>query len=352
MESRRRSRAWALVVLLPAVAGLGWWVGRASLPAPDRTADADTSVDAMPAAGPLPTPPTASRGAARPSTPDTPLPDLALPLRDTWQGLKQRADSGDAKASCRLAAELEYCDQIRQRLDAASAMLADHEAMALSAGTSSPEATVQERARRQALTRASEDVLGLSRHCEGVPPFPSQDRVRHWRNAALGGNIVAMRHYAVGNAFRLNDTLENLDGLRLYRSEAETIARRAAAAGDLPTTLALAAAYSPQPRNGRRFYLAQVVKPDPVQALALYLHVQDSLRDGPPLAQPAQARMEATLRDLESGLSPASRSQARAQAARYEVNTPVLPSDRGDAFNSPLVGATTGIDRQDCDPPR
>lgn len=352
MESRRRSWAWALVVLLPVVAGLGWWAGRASLPAPDRAADADTPVDATPVVGPLPTPPTTDGDVARPPSPDAPLPDLALPLRDTWQGLKQRADSGDAKASCRLAAELEYCDQIRQRLDAASAMLADHEAMASLTGRSNPEAAAQERARRQALTNASEDVLGLSRHCEGVPSFPSQDRVRYWRSAALGGSVAAMRHYTVGNAFRLNDTLENLDELRLYRNDAEMIAKRAVAAGDLPTTLALAAAYSPQPRNGRRFYLAQVVKPDPVQALALYLHVQDRLRDGPPLTQPAQARMETTLRDLESGLSPASRSQARAQAARYAVNTPVLPSDRGNAFNSPVVGATTGIDRQDCDPPR
>ncbi|WP_394696851.1 hypothetical protein [Pseudoxanthomonas japonensis] len=192
----------------------------------------------------------------------------------------------------------------------------------------------------------------MSLHCEGAPAFPSQDRVRYWRVAALGGNVAAMRHYTVGNAFGLNDTLENLDELHLYRNEAEAIAKRAVAAGDLPTTLALAAAYSPQPRNGRRFYLAQVVKPDPGQALALYLHVQDRLRDGPPLTQPARARMEATLRDLESGLSPAARAQARAQASRYSADTPVLPSDRGYAFNSPIVGATATIDRQDCDPPR
>ncbi len=283
METRRHTGKW-LLVLLPAVLGLGWWSGRASLPATHATAVAASSVHTPPAAGL-----SADHGPARLPVVDAPLPDLSLPLRDTWQRLKQRADGGDAKASCRLAAELEFCDQVRQRLDAASAMLADHEAIASSAGASGPEATAQERARRQALTNASEDVLGLSQHCEGVPAFTPQDRVRYWRAAALGGNVAAMRHYTVGNAFRLNETLENLDALRLYRSEAETIAKRAVAAGDLPTTLALAAAYSPQPRSGRRFYLAQVVEPDPARALALYLHVQDRLRGGPPLAPAARS---------------------------------------------------------------
>lgn len=201
------------------------------------------------------------------------------------------------------------------------------------------------------LTNASEDVLALSQHCEGVPAFSPEDRVRYWRSAALGGNVAAMRHYAVGNAFRLNDTLDNLDGLRLYRSEAETIAKRAVAAGDLPTTLALAAAYSPQPRNGRRFYLAQVVKPDAAKALALYLHVQDRLRDGPPLTPAAQSRMDATLRDLTSGLSSAAQEEARAQASRYRTTTPVLPSDRSHVFSNANAGGTIAIDRQDCNPP-
>ncbi len=68
--------------------------------------------------------------------------------------------------------------------------------------------------------------------------------MRYWRSAALGGNVAAMRHYAVGNAFRMNDTLDNLDALRVYRSEAEAIAQRAVAAGDLITAMTLANAYS------------------------------------------------------------------------------------------------------------
>ena len=231
METHRRSWGWTLVLLLPVVAGLGWWGGRTGLLVPASTVAPESSADAAPTSDPLPTSQITGRDAARPPAPDSPLPDsplpdLTLPLRDTWQTLKQRADSGDAKASCRLAAELEYCDQIRQRLDAASAMLADHEAMALSTMASNPTAVEHERNWRRMLTSASEDVLALSQHCEGVPAFSPEDRVRYWRSAALGGNVAAMRHYAVGNAFRLNDTLDNLDGLRLYRSEAETIAKR------------------------------------------------------------------------------------------------------------------------------
>src|SRR3546814_7689380 len=41
-----------------------------------------------------------------------PLPSTDLPLRDTFDQLKRRAERGDPRASCRLAMELDYCSSL------------------------------------------------------------------------------------------------------------------------------------------------------------------------------------------------------------------------------------------------
>lgn len=82
-----------------------------------------------------------------------------------------------------------------------------------------------------------------------------------------------MTQYAVGNGFRVNEVLQNLEALAIYKREAEETARRAAAAGDFHAAAALAAAYSPLNADTARTYLAQVVKPEPVAALDLYLRL-------------------------------------------------------------------------------
>lgn len=350
MEARRRSWMWVLVVLvvLPAVAGLGWWSGRATAPEPDTAVGADAQGSQPSSDASLPVSSTDARQAARPRTPDAPLPDLATPLRDTWQGLKQRADAGDSGAACRLASELEFCDHIRQRLDAASAMLADRDAMGAPANSADDDAARQ-RDMRQAIAVSSERLLEQSRQCEGVPVFSPQDRVRYWRNAALGGNIAAMRHYAVGNAFRMNDTLDNLDALRVYRSEAETLAQRAVDAGDLATAMALASAYSPHRRGNRRYLLAQSVQPDAARSLALYLHVQQRVQADTAVPEPARKRLARAIQALEADLSPADLSQARTQAARYPAGASLSPRERGMLLYVDR-GGTPSINRQECAP--
>lgn len=346
METRRHSRTGALLALLvlPVVAGLGWWGGRTSLPAAEKTADTGPVADAALASSGVSAPPSLDADAPRPRRPDAPLPDLATPLRDTWQDLKHHADAGDAGAACRLAAELEFCDGIRQRLDSASAMLANRDVRTDLPGASDEEIA----ARRRALTTGSERLLEQSRHCEGVPAFSPQDRVRYWRSAALGGNVAAMRHYAVGNAFRMNDTLDNLDALRVYRSEAEAIAQRAVAAGDLITAMTLASAYSPHRRGNRRYLLAQSVQPDAGRALALYLYVQQRAQAGTPLSEPMQRRMTGMIRTLEADLSPEALGQVRAQAARYPATAPLSPRERSLLTYVDRSGNTANINREDC----
>src|SRR3546814_15998246 len=90
--------------------------------------------------------------------------------------------------------------------------------------------------------------MQLSPHCEGVPIASPQVRMQHWRTAALGGHVPAMTHYAIGSGFRSDNTLQDLAALGIYRREAETMARAAAAAGD---PLALMALRSEERRAGK-----------------------------------------------------------------------------------------------------
>src|SRR3546814_6138550 len=89
--------------------------------------------------------------------------------------------------------------------------------------------------------------MQLSPHCEGVPIASPQVRMQHWRTDALGGHVPAMTHYAIGSGFKSDNTLQDLAALGIYRREAETMARRAAAARDPLALMALLSAYMPDP---------------------------------------------------------------------------------------------------------
>src|SRR3546814_1639591 len=91
-----------------------------------------------------------------------------------------------------------------------------------------------------------------------------------------------MTHYAIGSGFKSDNTLQDLAALGIYRREAETMARRAAAAGDPLALMALISAYMPDPsqyvhsdamRNMSEFgfigYLQQAVTKDLVETMAL-----------------------------------------------------------------------------------
>lgn len=343
---------WAIVslLLMPVVAGVGWLGGRASVDTKEATASARPDVTASSGS-----PSDAKRSslgrqlaAQRPA--DAPLPDLNLPLRDTLQGLRQRADAGEAGAACRVAAEMEYCDTIRQHLDSASAMLRNPQALGVPVGEQTTEAQARIQAFKRAMTERSDRLLQQSTHCEGVQVFGSDQRVHYWRAAALGGNVAALRHYSVGNAFRNNETLDNLEALRIYRQEAEAMASRAVAAGDLPTTLALASAYSPLWADGRHHLLDQALPTDAGRALSLYLYVKAGLR-GEKLSPPVQAALDSAIRELEVGLDGEALARAHAQAAAYQRGTPPLRVDQDAVFSGFVRGRTADVMREECAPP-
>ncbi|MBB3846299.1 hypothetical protein [Xanthomonas arboricola] len=208
-------------------------------------------------------------GQARTAVASAPLPPADTPLRQIFNDLSRRAEQGDPAAACRLAIELDRCDAVQQQLATYDELVwraqRAHERKVITTN-----ATTDFDAWNKMLDGMATGLIKAADRCEGVRQVSVAERVALWRQGALGGNPGALAHYAVGNAFRRRDTLELLPELQRYRKEAESMALQAAARGDLQTSLALAAAYSPRRDTGERFFLAQVVQTDLARSLALY----------------------------------------------------------------------------------
>ncbi|WDS35404.1 hypothetical protein [Pseudoxanthomonas sp.] len=341
MGVSRRDSIVAVVVFLTVAAGLAlWWRGRAT-PAGAPTVSADVVAQQ---------PDSTTPGIARLSAVQTPLPDDGTPLRLVFDGLKQRANGGDARAACRLAAELEQCERVRVQLAQFDEQLDRRMGMEeMVAGN--PQATAE---RRESTDRMFADrgqqLLQASEQCDGVPFVSPAERASLWRSAALGGSLPALTQYAVGNAFRTRDTLDLLPQLQVYRNEAESLALQAAQRGSTRATLALAAAYSPSRDTGRRTYLAQVVTPDAGKSLALYLQAQraftaESSANGRPSMR--QASVNRSIDALRRGMDAAQIAQAESQAARWRQDWAApIAAEPGSTFSRD--GGTSDIEPQAC----
>ncbi|PJJ97540.1 hypothetical protein CO641_11315 [Lysobacteraceae bacterium NML91-0213] len=250
MKVARAALAGSLALLLCA-AGVWLWLSREGAAGTAPVAEAPAPAGAA-AVGEVPV-----RWA--------PLPAAGQPLRLVAAELRARADRGDARAACRLAAEAMHCDgawlATREAERNAERTLAQVAKMPVDAST-------RERVREQQAA-AKANLAATRARCGGVDPLDPAERVHYWRQAALAGHPAAMRQYAVGNAFRWRDMVEVAPQLVVYRREAESVATRAARAGDLDLAIALGLGYlGTRDDPSSRPFLAQVLRPDPARALA------------------------------------------------------------------------------------
>lgn len=242
-----------------------------------------------------------------------PLPPLDIPLRDAFDELKRRADLGDAKAACQLAAEFDHCDELRGRLRIVEEQLPIFRSALIHASKRQAETLTA------GIDRQTGVVLNALEHCDGAPSLSPLQRVHYWRAAALGGHLPSMTHYAIGNGFRLRNTLDTLPALQIYRGEAERIARQAAAAGDPRASFALASAYSPLANDAYRSYLAQTVRPNATEALALYLFLQRAYGGvSSPHLQPIRGFIDRNVAALDGMMPAIQRQRARELAVRRQ----------------------------------
>ncbi|HEX5756173.1 MAG TPA: hypothetical protein VFY12_07460 [Arenimonas sp.] len=354
----RLNRVLIATLVLATVGGAYWH--RSQNPgqaAPTATSALDTSSPISPDDGAIAAAPALppAAAAATPSLETTsesgfgPLPALDVPLADAMATLEHRAAAGDAAAACRLAAELARCDQLRFRLTDTQRRL-DWEQQRIA---QRPERSGNNDAFKRhldSLTRSSERLITESQHCSGVAPADPGRIAQLWRTAALTGHGPSLRHYASGNAFRMRDTLRNLDALRRYQQEAESLALRAARGGDVMLQFTLANAYAAGDEQGGRYLLAQSVQPDPARALAIFLHLQRALPDSGVANQPRIADLlSRRISQLRSELSAADTARAETEALALQQDW--ARADWPDSLDQRMLeaGATPAASRESCD---
>ena len=156
-----------------------------------------------------------------------------------------------------------------------------------------------------------------------------------------------MRHYANGNAFRFDDMLDALPELARYRTEAESMAMRAANAGDLGMTYALAMGYAAGAEGGRRSFLAQVVQPDEARALALFRRLAEApgFADMAP-RHPVRHAIGANLSGLEDIVDPAALTRATQAMGAYRPQAESIAELMPRAFDN---GGLGDVGREACD---
>ncbi|MCX7033168.1 MAG: hypothetical protein NT046_04240 [Arenimonas sp.] len=322
-----RPRAALLLLLLAAVAAVGFWLR----PGTTATTPAETAGGAAPATASLdkPSASKAKAPSARP-IPPAPLPSLTAPFALIAYDLKARSDAGDPDAACRLAAEFAYCSTREMQRADFDRWLVERQAGLVSATEPQTRSDVATYVDREMTMR--EGMLDqLTRHCAGSPAATPNDIALQWRRAALLGSPAAMKQYASGNAFRWSSLMDSLPLLATYRGEAEAMALQVARNGDGDMLLILATGYDPSPLPNRSL-LAQSVSPDGPRALAMYQRAQAALDALPPEAMAlARRQLGARISSLESELSPAERARA-AQLLQDEMSgwkAPAFDQERG-----------------------
>ena len=284
---------------------------------------------------------------------ERPLPSVDMPLRAVIDDLQRRADRGEANAACRLAAEWTYCRGLQRQLQASESLLRSQErrAVGFTPGGSMERIGVSAETLERGIDRAQAQVdrnKSMLAHCDGVPAPRSDEITRYWRKAALAGHLPSMRNYAVGNAFRRDEVLDNLPALAVYRQEAAGIARQAADRGDLRAAIALAGAYSPLNAVNRTF-LAQLVEPDAMESLVLLYRINDAIgrSAGPRVHENVRSELAGMIEELEAMLSP---QDVQGAATRAQGSPPLAAGFR-DLQGLFVVsgGFVADAPREECD---
>lgn len=288
-----KKKDWLIpVVMLALGAGIGFWTRDRQ--APNDGADAvDVSGDVAAGAASGETPvdgaqATVSDGVSAaqakpvgfemsaqvaPGFAAAPLPPLDAKIADIYETLKERARHGDGKAACRLAIELQQCvwrEAIIQDLDRATRRMEHRPAPQ----TTDPRQAEWESRMLDMAQRQVDYAAALDARCKGLSEAQVAEHVDWWRTAALSGHVPSLVHYAKGDAFRLNATLDNLERLGTYKHDAERLMRAAAAAGSPEALQQLLLAYAPE-RSPRGTLLQQAIKPDAVEAQAILRLMQE-----------------------------------------------------------------------------
>ena len=245
-----------------------------------------------------------------------PLPPADAPLATILDDLERRARAGDARAACRLAAEIGRCAALPRRL----ASVNPAPQVTVPPGNNPADARQIERyidfAARQQIELERDQAL-----CAGVPRERLRDASPWLLAAARGGNPTAIAVFASG-FWTLTDpyALRHAEVLAAYSREAERMALSLVEAGSPEMVRPLGMAYAGEDPN---VAIGGLVEPDPVRGhalLRLYLGPQPGSAPAPRVGddgKPAPPRPEQrAFEQLDARLDAAQRAESDALFAR------------------------------------
>jgi hypothetical protein len=225
-------------------------------------------------------------------------------LQDTVKELRLRAQRGDARAACQLAAELDFCADAERRMSSLSRAIA---VMKASPGDNP--------AKQRGLDELHNSIIESRQYCTAIYSSP-QERIANWRLAATRGHVPSMLHYASGAGFGRDDLLSTLDEMKTYRRIAPGLMERVAATGNLDAHLMLGRAYAPNwsGPDDTPLFRQSVQTKDAAKALAHFL-VARQLVDTEGEAVVHEARMvEIEISTIKAGMSPAEITEGEQKA--------------------------------------
>lgn len=226
----RRPALW--IVLLATIGFAGWWMTRRDN-VPEAPPTEATAGEQAVASAPPPESP--ARIAAR-VPPPAPLPPWDMPLEELVATLQPRADAGDSRAACRLAAELLRC----ARNDTAIEAHRRYSSLGSETYDQQGRLDIANRMDEQMVRRMERQI-----QCRDVPAEVLARGGDYLAQAARAGEPEAMIRYATGEQWNLHfdDALAD-PGFDAWRRDAPAMLHRAVAAGAPEAVFLLYAAYS------------------------------------------------------------------------------------------------------------
>ena len=187
----------------------------------------------------------------------------ALPL--AFEGLRQRAEAGEARAACQLGAKLMYCASVQRLLD-----------RDLQEWVAKSEQILAQKGQLDDANRfAQMQLLAIAarRECAGLPAQAGRMGHAWMRRAALAGEPDAMLLHASGEtlvtSFEDGWSFLQDERFKQWRAEAPAMLQSLLEQGDPAALIALLRGYE------NRQYLGWITAPDPDRALTLSLLAQE-----------------------------------------------------------------------------
>ena len=241
-----------VVLLMLATLAIGIGLGIASRPTPPQADQPSTAIASPAAPTPEPTPtmpsgttesrvvPATDAPGSTTSPTAAPLPPADAPLADTIADLRQRAQSGDVSAACRLGKELLTCSF------PSTQGLREQDLAGLDPGKAKTE---QERRRIEHMLARAEHEAWRRDKCAGTTRAQKDEALRWLRVAAEGGHAPSMAIYASGLPLQLSNIVSQIDEAERYRERALGMMHRLAAAGQVDGARLLSQAYGSTPNH-------------------------------------------------------------------------------------------------------